>query len=96
VSAAVVNARFVKPLDAERLIALARRCGAVLTVEEASGMGGFGGAVLEALAASGVAVAARCLAVPDRLIEHGSSPSELGLDAHGIVRAALELVAGKS
>ncbi|MCC6642455.1 MAG: 1-deoxy-D-xylulose-5-phosphate synthase, partial [Deltaproteobacteria bacterium] len=41
VSAAVVNARFAKPLDASRIVALARRCGAVVTVEEHSACGGF-------------------------------------------------------
>ncbi|MDJ0867703.1 MAG: 1-deoxy-D-xylulose-5-phosphate synthase [Myxococcota bacterium] len=95
VSAAVLNARFVKPLDVERVAALARRCRAVLTVEEAAGMGGFGSAVLEALAAAGVAVPVQCLAIPDRVIEHGSPDAfraALGLDAPGIARAALALL----
>jgi len=95
VRAAVVNARFVKPLDSARIVALARRCGAVLTVEEHAGMGGFGSAVLEALAAADVEVPVRCLAIPDRLVEHGDPDHllhELGLDAAGIVRAARELL----
>ena len=94
-SVAVLNARFAKPLDTERIVPLARRCGAVVTVEEASGMGGFGGAVLEALSSAGVSVPVRCLAVPDRLMEHGSPAKELsaiGLDAAGIARAVRELV----
>ncbi|HBZ71378.1 MAG TPA: 1-deoxy-D-xylulose-5-phosphate synthase [Deltaproteobacteria bacterium] len=94
-SVAVVNARFAKPLDAQRITALARRCGAVVTVEEASGMGGFGSAVLEALSAAQLCVPVRCLAVPDRLMEHGSPAKELsaiGLDAPGIARAVRELV----
>jgi 1-deoxy-D-xylulose-5-phosphate synthase len=94
-SVAVVNARFAKPLDVERVVSLAKRCGAVVTVEEASGMGGFGGAVLEALAAAQVRVAVRCLSVPDRLMEHGSPGKTLaaiGLDAAGIARAVRELV----
>ena len=95
VSAAVLNARFVKPLDVARLLPLARRCGAVLTVEEHSGMGGFGGAVLEALAAGDVAVPAHVLAAPDALHEHGSSRSSIGLDVPGIVSAAEELVRTK-
>ena len=53
-------------------------------------MGGFGGAVLEALAAAGAVRPVRCLALPDRLIEHGD-PNEqkaaFGLDAAGIARA---------
>jgi 1-deoxy-D-xylulose-5-phosphate synthase len=95
VSTAVLNARFVKPLDEARIVSLARRCGAVLTVEEHAQMGGFGGAVLEALSEADVAVPARVLAIPDRLIEHGSPAAQLaalGLDAAGIARAALELL----
>ncbi len=96
VSAAVLNARFVKPLDAERLVGLARRCGAVLTLEEHAGPGGFGGAVLEAMAASGAVVPARTLSIPDRVVEHGSPAEQrraFGLDVEGIVRAALDLLA---
>jgi 1-deoxy-D-xylulose-5-phosphate synthase len=95
VSAAVLNARFAKPLDAARIVALARRCGALLTVEEHSDLGGFGGAVLEVLARAGVQVPTRRLAVPDGLLEHGDPRAlraRLGLDAGGIERAALELL----
>jgi 1-deoxy-D-xylulose-5-phosphate synthase len=97
ISTAVLNARFVKPLDAERVVALARRCAAVVTIEEHNHAGGLGTAVLEALAAAGVAVPVRVLAIPDRLIEHGDTQAilaELGLDAAGIAAAAFELVAG--
>jgi 1-deoxy-D-xylulose-5-phosphate synthase len=95
VSAAVLNARFVKPLDSRRFAELAARCRAVVTVEEACGRGGFGSAVLEALAAAGIAVPVRCLALPDRIVEHGDPEAiraEHGLDAAGIARAARELL----
>jgi len=92
ISAAVLNARFVKPLDTERILPLASRCGAVLTVEEHSGMGGFGGAVLEALAEGGVEVPARVLAAPDQLHEHGTTRGSVGLESADIARAAEELV----
>jgi 1-deoxy-D-xylulose-5-phosphate synthase len=95
VSAAVVNARFVKPLDIDRILPLARRCGAVLTVEEHVRAGGFGAAVLEALAAADLQVPTRQLAVPDELIEHGNPDAILeclGLDAGGIAGAARALV----
>jgi len=98
-SVAVLNARFVKPLDLERILGLARRCGALVTVEEASGMGGFGSAVLEALAQAGLSVPTRCLAIPDRLIEHGDPGrfrAALGLDGAGIAAAVLELLERKS
>jgi 1-deoxy-D-xylulose-5-phosphate synthase len=91
VSVAVLNARFVKPIDRERLIRLVERCGAVLTVEAHTGPAGFGGGVLEVIAEAGLSPAARCLAVPDRLVEHGSSLERVGLDAEHIARAVLEL-----
>jgi 1-deoxy-D-xylulose-5-phosphate synthase len=95
-SVAVLNARFAKPLDRERILSLARRCAVLVTVEEHAASGGFGGAVLELLAASGQRVPTRCLGVPDRLVEHGD-PAELlaglGLDAPGIARAVREAVA---
>jgi len=95
VSVALLNARFVKPLDTARITALARRCRALITVEEHSGMGGFGGAVLESLAEAGIHLPTRCLAVPDCLVEHGDTKAlhaALGLDAAGIERAVLALL----
>jgi 1-deoxy-D-xylulose-5-phosphate synthase len=95
ISAAVLNARFAKPLDEDRILSLARRCKAVVTVEEHSGLGGFGSAVLEALSAASVVVASRCLGVPDRVIEHGDAGKirqDLRLDAEGIARAVRDLV----
>jgi len=87
VSAAVLNARFVRPLDTGRLFALARRCKVVVTVEEHSGVGGFGGAVLEALSQAGIEARTHCLSLPDEIIEHGFSPGDFGLDAPGIARS---------
>jgi 1-deoxy-D-xylulose-5-phosphate synthase len=93
---AVLNARFAKPLDTERISGLARRCRALVTVEEHVALGGFGGAVLEALAAAGLAVPVSCLGVPDRIVEHGDPAelrADLGLDAAGIARAVREALA---
>jgi 1-deoxy-D-xylulose-5-phosphate synthase len=95
IEAAVFNARFVKPLDLPAIAALARGCGALLTVEEHALAGGFGSAVLEALAGEGISVPARLLAVPDRLVEHGDPAAQLaefGLDAAGIAAAGRALV----
>jgi len=96
ISAAVLNARFVKPLDRERILALARRCRALVTVEEHSVVGGFGAAVLELLAETRVRIPTRCLGIPDRIVEHADPSalrSELALDADGIARAAAALLA---
>ena len=65
ISASVVNARFVKPLDERLILELASRCGAIVTVEENVKAGGFGSAVLELLTSQDVRVPTRILAVPD-------------------------------
>jgi 1-deoxy-D-xylulose-5-phosphate synthase len=93
ISAAVLNARFVKPLDETRILALANRCRVLVTVEEHSVMGGFGSAILEVLSAGGVTVASRNLGVPDRVTEQGVTDEirhALSLDAEGIARAGAE------
>ncbi len=57
--------------------------------------GGFGAAVLECLAAAGVAARVRTLAIPDTPLEHGSPAAQrsaLGLDRAGIASAARELL----
>ncbi len=98
ISAAVFNARFVKPLDVVAIADLARRCGALLTVEEHALAGGFGSAVLEALAGEGISVPVRVLAVPDGLVEHGDPARQLaqfGLDTAGIAAAGQALLGGR-
>ncbi len=95
IHAAVLNARFAKPLDERWLLELGRRCGALLVVEEHSTNAGFGEAVLALLASRGVRVPLRALGVRDEVIEHGKPAeilAELGLDAEGIERAARELL----
>jgi 1-deoxy-D-xylulose-5-phosphate synthase len=95
ISAAVLNARFAKPVDGRWLAELARRCGALVVVEEHSAMGGLGDAVLSALASQRISVPVREVGVPDEVIEHGSQEewrATLGLDAAGIERAARELL----
>jgi 1-deoxy-D-xylulose-5-phosphate synthase len=78
-SVAVVNARFAKPLDTELIVAQARGKKLVVTLEESVVVGGFGSAVLEALAEAGLADAAlravpvRLIGLPgDRFVDHGS------------------------
>lgn len=94
-STAVINARFVKPLDQELIVNLAKRVRYVVTVEEGCKMGGFGSAVLEALSEAGVTVKTKVLGLPDWFIEQG--PQDLlreryGLTADGIYRSVKELV----
>ncbi len=96
ISATVVNARFVKPLDTELILALAQKTGRIVTVEEHVVQGGFGSAVLELLQAHGLNhVAIRCIGLPDHYIEHGSPVllrHKYGLDAEGIEKVVLELM----
>ncbi len=92
----VINARFIKPLDAEMILSTAAVIKNILTVEENVLAGGFGGAVLELLAEKGVTdVAVRRLGVNDQFVEH-ATPAQLrarfGLDEAGIYRAAKDLL----
>jgi 1-deoxy-D-xylulose-5-phosphate synthase len=95
ISASVVNARFVKPLDEKLVLELAARCGAIATVEENVEAGGFGSAVLELLTSRDVRIPARILAVPDRVFEQaaqGRLRELAGLTANDIAAAARQLV----
>lgn len=94
-SATVINARFVKPLDAELILEAARQARYLITVEEGSKMGGFGSAVLELLSDEGVLMATRCLGLPDHYIEQGPQAllrEKYGLTAEGIYQQTKELV----
>jgi 1-deoxy-D-xylulose-5-phosphate synthase len=85
--ATLVNMRFIKPLDEEIVIEIAKRHRAIVTIEENAVMGGAGSAVGEVLAAHGVLVPLLQLGIPDRFIEHGSRDTCLaaaGLDLAGI------------
>jgi len=85
--ATVANMRFVKPLDVDLVLELARSHEALVTVEDGCVMGGAGSAVTEALNAAGVTVPVLQLGLPDEFVEHGD-PGKLmslcGLDAAGI------------
>lgn len=88
ISAAVVNARFVKPLDDSLILKTARRVKRVYTIEEHVRLGGFGSAVVELLVEHDVRTPVALLALPDRFIEHGSADHllhEAGLSTEAIV-----------
>jgi len=70
-SVAVVNPRFVKPIDREMLELYSRRVAAFVTFEDHVKMGGFGSAVIEALDEIGVQVPVVRIGWPDQFIEHG-------------------------
>jgi 1-deoxy-D-xylulose-5-phosphate synthase len=95
VSAAVVDARFVKPLDADLLLPLVRRIGRVVTVEENLLAGGFGSAVMELLEEHDEHPQRFSrIGVHDRFVEHGSHGQLLeacGLTSAHIVSEALRI-----
>lgn len=84
----VVNVRFIKPLDRDAIISLARATGTLITVEENAVQGGFGTAVLELLEEEGIeGVKVLRLGYPDLYVEQGEQPelrAKFGLDAPGI------------
>jgi 1-deoxy-D-xylulose-5-phosphate synthase len=85
--ATVANMRFVKPLDEELVVKLAREHALLVTVEENTIQGGAGSAVAECLARHGINVPVLHLGLPDEFLEQGDPVQMLvdcGLDAHGI------------
>ena len=100
ISATVINARFVKPLDTATILPLAERIGKVITIEDGVIMGGFGSAVLEAIAAAGLKdVQIRNLGIPDEFVEHGDVQHLYALcqcDADAVVRTAQGMLQQKT
>ena len=97
VSASVVNARWVKPLDFETVSWAAGAHRLVVTIEENTGIGGFGAAVCEALADMDLQVPTLRLAVPDCFVTHGAMSkllSDVGLTPEGVSAAVLGRLEG--
>ncbi len=95
ISAAVLDGRFIKPLDSELLVAEARRCRRVVTIEENVLMGGFGSTVLETLSEHGVDAPVLRLGLPDRFVEQGSQAelrARLHIDAGGVLQSVKEFM----
>ncbi len=86
--ATLVDMRFVKPMDVELVLELARTHDLLVTLEDGAIQGGAGSAVLEVLANAGVHSNVLTLGIPDRYIDHASPTeqyAECGLDAVGIL-----------
>jgi len=95
IAATVVNMRFVKPLDEELVLSLARDMRLIVTVEEAYLAGGFGSAVLELVEENGFSDKIKVvrMGVPDLIVPHGDPKllmAEHGLDAEGIYGKVVE------
>jgi 1-deoxy-D-xylulose-5-phosphate synthase len=96
IHAAVINNRFLKPLDEELICHWAKRTGKILTVEENVLQGGFGSAVLELLQEKGFfSIQIKRLGIPDIFLEHGSQTllrAKYGLDEEGIFKAVKKML----
>ena len=91
--AAVINARFLRPLDEALILPMARRIGRVVTFEEGALAGGFGAAVVESLNDHDVLVPVLRLGIPDVLVDHASpdqSKEALGLTPPQMAARILE------
>ena len=95
IRAAVINSRFLKPLDGTLLCDWAKRTGKVLTVEENVLQGGFGSAVLELFQERGlISVQVKRLGIPDIFLEHGPQAllrEKYGIDENGIIKGVKKM-----
>lgn len=93
---ALINARFVKPIDEKTILEFAQKTRNILTVEENAAIGGFGSAVAELLLQKGISdLKFKILGLPDQFIPHGSQEelrALVGLDAQGIYREAKKML----
>ncbi len=99
IDAAVVNCRFLKPLDSTMLEAIAREHRTIVTVEEGTVVNGFGAYLAEMLQTTRPEVRVVALGVPDRLVEQAPRAEQLekfGLTADGIARRISALVREES
>ena len=91
-SCSLINARFIRPLDEEMLVALARRHSVFAVLEDNIKTGGLGEQIAEAILRLHLPVSLELFAVPDRFVEHGSVTElkeALGLDAESIAHRLL-------
>ncbi len=96
IDAAVINPRFIKPMDGDLITHWAQHTGRVLTIEDNVRQGGWGSAVLELLSSRHLfSVKTMILAHPDHFIEHGPQKTlwkNSGLDSPSIIKSAMELM----
>ncbi|KFD42285.1 1-deoxy-D-xylulose-5-phosphate synthase [Peptococcaceae bacterium SCADC1_2_3] len=96
IEAAVINARFIKPLDEETILAYALKTKKIITIEENILAGGFGAAVLELLTIKNLFnISVKCLGLPVQFIPHGNRETLLsfcGLTADQVVVTARSLL----
>jgi 1-deoxy-D-xylulose-5-phosphate synthase len=92
INAAVINARFAKPMDAKLITEIALRTKNVVTIEENTVMGGFGSSVLDTLNQAGITAKVKITGIPDTFVEHGSPEllrAKYSFDMQGIADQVL-------
>ncbi|MBW6521111.1 MAG: 1-deoxy-D-xylulose-5-phosphate synthase [Desulfoarculaceae bacterium] len=96
IDAAVINPRFIKPLDGDLISLWAEQTGRIVTIEDNVRQGGWGSSVLELLSARHLFhIKTMILAHPDHFIEHGPQKTlwkNSRLDSPSIISAAMELM----
>ena len=95
ISATILNARFVKPIDSDLILAHASKIKQIITVEEHVLDGGFGSAVLEVLIDGGLTdFSLKRIGIENRFVEHGPQKvlqKEYGIDHTAVIRAAVKM-----
>jgi 1-deoxy-D-xylulose-5-phosphate synthase len=100
IEVAVVNARFIKPLDDELITRFCKAGAKVITVEEGSLAGGFGSAVMERAQQLGITgIDFHRIGIPDEYVHHGAQDvlrAQYDLHGEGIARRVREFVGAKT
>lgn len=92
IKAAVIDARFIKPLDEELIVTWAIKCKRIITIEENVLAGGFGSGIMEIMEKRGLCLPLKRLGIEDCFVSHGTRPQVLAenlLDAESIYREVL-------
>ena len=98
ISVAHYDMRFLKPIDNLLLKGVFSQFDKIITVEDASVVGGLGSAVIEYMNDNSYRAKVIRLGIPDRFVDHGTQEElyrECGFDAEGIALAARNLVGSK-
>ncbi|MGA1871628.1 MAG: 1-deoxy-D-xylulose-5-phosphate synthase [bacterium] len=97
ISTAIINPRFIKPLDSELICDMSSQIKQIITIEDNTLCGGFGSAILELLQEKGILPSVRIIriGIPDQFVNVGSIPQirhQYNLDAEGIINVIYNLV----
>jgi 1-deoxy-D-xylulose-5-phosphate synthase len=96
-TAALYDMRFLKPIDTDILNEVGKKYSRIITIENGTVTGGLGTAVMEFMMDNGFTPTIRRLGLPDRFIEHGSTPQLLhicNIDENAVISALKELTSG--